>query len=225
MRIIRSLTCIFIASLFFVSAFAADKPPRLDKIMFQVTAEQWVETKSAVVNVAIDATLGKEDLAKARSNILNKLNKISDKGDWHITRFNRSQDRSGLERLSVSAQARLPGSALATLRAQAKSVSRPGETYSINNINFTPSLAEYETIRGQVRQNLYKKINDELARVNKTYPNQKFKVHGINLIEGAEPFPRTAKDRPMALQAMAVEAAPITVSNKVKMTATVILGS
>ena len=225
MRIIPSFTCLIFASLFFVSAFAADKPPPLDRILFQVTAEQWVETKSAVVNVSIDATLGKEDLTKARSTILNKLNKISDKGDWHITRFNRSQDSSGLERLSVSAEARLPGSTLATLRAQAKSVSKPGETYSITNINFTPSLAEYETIRASVRKNLYKKINDELARVNQTYPTQKFKVHGVNLIKGVPPLARTDRNRPMALLSVAAVAAPITVSNKVTMTATVVLGS
>src|SRR5436190_23068731 len=94
--------------------------PLLNKVALQLTAEQWVATKTALVTVGINASVSDSDLGKIQSNILDKLNQLAGKQEWHIVSFDRSQDQSGLERVQVSAQARLPEAALAGIRDKAK---------------------------------------------------------------------------------------------------------
>ena len=88
--------------------------PVLHQITFTMTSEQWVSTQNADVFVGVDATLDQNQLATAHTNILDKLNQLA-KTDWHIIQFNRTQNSSGLEQLSVVAQARLPETALSKI--------------------------------------------------------------------------------------------------------------
>ena len=78
----------------------------MDKVLFQISARQWVSTQSALLTVNINATLNNADLVKARADIMNNLNTIAT-GEWQLTQFDRSQDSSGLEKLYVAAQARI----------------------------------------------------------------------------------------------------------------------
>lgn len=195
----------------------------LNKVIYRVTAEQWVTTDIARVIVSVSATMDKSGLAKASAGIVSNLNRIA-KGEWHITRFNRSQDSSGLERISVQAEARIPEKMLATVRSGAKSVSRPGATYRIINIDFTPSNTEVEKVREKVRASLYNTIKAELQQLNQVYPNQKFMVYRVNFLRGAKLRARYASKQAVqrSMLAMAESPAAISVSNKVKMTALVI---
>ncbi len=120
------------------------------KVLFRVGLEKWVTTTVARVEVSINATLSKAGLAKARNDIMKNLNHIA-KGDWHVTQFYRSQDSSGLERLTVRAEARIGEANLTNVRKVAKSITRPGATYRISNIDFTPSLSEVQKVRSDVR--------------------------------------------------------------------------
>lgn len=190
-------------------------------IRYHVSAEQWVTTNSANVMVSINATLDKQGLEKARQQILLNLQQIA-KGEWHITRFDRSQDSSGLERLSVDAEARLPQTALSDLRDTAKKVSKPGATYTISQIDFTPSLAEVEQTREKLRNQLYDQAKGELARVNGVYPEQHFKLRSLNFVPSYLPTTEYAKSTRLQAMAMAEPAAApalpeIQVSNKINM--------
>lgn len=138
-------------------AYASAGQPVLDQIVYQVSAEQWVKTSSAEVIIAINATAKQQGLAAVRQQMMTRLNRIA-KADWHITSFNRSQDSSGLERITVQAEARLPENQLANLRSAAQAVSQPGANYQVSRINFKPTLAEVEQARASVRNTLYQQI-------------------------------------------------------------------
>jgi hypothetical protein len=203
------------------------KRPKIAKIIYQVSAQQWVKTQSAKVTIQINATLGNKGLSQVRSDIMNNLNRIGE-GEWHITVFNRSQDRSGLERLNVSAQARLNESKLANLRTMARKVSQPGAKYRVQAIDFTPSLAEMQQAKTELRKKLYDKIKAEMATANATYPAQKYQVYRINFLRfAATAAPRAYKaNRMMAMADTARESsAQITVSNRLTLTATVMLAA
>jgi len=75
-----------------------------------------------------------------------------------------------------------------------------------------------------VRQALNDKVKAELARLNKIYAPQKFKVHMVDFTGKAVPQRRRGEAKMMAMEAVAAPAA-ISVSNKVKMTATIVLSS
>lgn len=201
-------------------------PPTLNQVSFQVSSEQWVITKNAKVTIAVNATLNEDKLANAYSNINQKIQKIIDNVAWHITTFERSQDKSGLEQLFVTAETRLTDAQLANLRARLQSISKPGETYSIASIDYTPTLAEKEVAQSALRSDIYQKIKAELAQINATYPNQKFTVHTINFNEANEiSAPRAMMFVSDASVKQSTNNPPLAVSNKLQLTARVVLAS
>ncbi len=203
----------------------ADSPPSelvLDKVGFQMTARQWVTTKSALVNVTINATLTNTDLIKARAEITNSLDKIAP-GEWHLVQFDRSQDSSGLEKLTVLARARVEQNALPNVYKNAKTVSKPGMNYEISSIEFKPSLEEVQDVKNQLRQALYQQANQELSRLNKVYSGQSYSLHQLIFVEGdREPPPQAFKTRELVnTMAMPANVPDVAVSNELTMTAVV----
>ncbi len=194
----------------------------LDKVAFQVSAKQWVSTDKALLRVAIYATLNNADLMKARADVLSHLNKIT-AGDWHITRFDRSQDSSGLEKLMVEAQNRVLQSNLTNVYQAAKDVSQPGATYKIMSIEFEPDLDDVQLAKNQLRAHLYELARDEIARLNKVYPDQHFSLNQLMFVDGSQPAqPQFARAQKMMNEmAMAPAAAPMSVSNELVMSAVV----
>lgn len=201
----------------------------LDKVSLVFNAQRWVQTDTAVLQVTINATLTKSSLVEMRSQIMANLNKIA-KGDWHITNFNRSQDSSGLEKLYVNAQARINQSLLTNVNANAKQISKPGVSYRINNIDFSPSDADVQQVKQQVRQDLYKKIQDELNVLNKQYEDQKYSVFRVyftspdtanQMYQNRQPYAK----KMVNFVAEASAAPAVSVSNKVKLSAVVTLAS
>ncbi|KTD23545.1 Uncharacterised protein [Legionella lansingensis] len=206
-------------------------PPEmvLDKVMFQMSAKQWVSTKTALLTVNVNATLTSADLVKARADIMAMLNKIAP-GDWHLTQFDRSQDSSGLEKLFVAAEARVPQESLTNIYQNAKNVSKPGATYTINGVEFKPSLEEVQQVKQQLRERLYQQVNQEIARINKVYTNQNYSVSNILFFEGdTPPVPMAKAYQAREMNVMALSAAApaptLTVSNELTMTAMVELAS
>ncbi|STX29252.1 Predicted periplasmic/secreted protein [Legionella beliardensis] len=194
----------------------------LDKVFFQVSAKQWVSTQTALLTVDINATLNTADLVKARNDIMTNLNKIAS-GEWHLTQFDRSQDSSGLEKLFVEGQARIPQASLTDIYKNAKTISQPGSTYTINNIEFKPSLEEIQQVKSQIRQRLYQQVNEEISRLNSVYPNQSYSLSNLYINEGDVVIqqPRAYKEQ-TAMSTMAVGAAPganLAVSNEITLSA------
>ena len=198
--------------------------PLLNTVQLQFSAENWVTTKTALVTVGVNASLTAQGLENTQNSILAKLRKISDKGEWHIISYNRNLDQSGLERIQVSAQVRLASNDLSNLRDKAKNISVPGETYTIDNVEFTPSEEEFREANVGLRNNIYNQAKKELDSLNTLYPDQKFYVHSII-------FNSSLANLPMAQNAMYLKTpAPVMRSNlsvgdKLQLNATVIIAS
>jgi hypothetical protein len=193
--------------------------PVINQVDYQTSAEGWVSSQTAEVVVNVSASLTEDQLAKAHEDILGKLNSIA-KTDWHITQFNRNANQSGLEQLQVEANARLPESALINIRSEAKKISKEGETFTITDINFVPTLADTISVRETLRSQIYQQVQTELATLNKMYPAQHYAVHQINFREDMIPAPQMR-----AMVATASENAPLNVQNKLVLAANVSLAS
>ncbi|WP_407927334.1 hypothetical protein [Legionella hackeliae] len=208
-------------------SLAIPPKPVLDKVMFQMSARQWVTTQTALLTVNVNATLSNADLVKTRADIMSMLGKIAS-GDWHITQFDRSQDSSGLEKLFVAAEARVPQASLTNIYQNAKDVSKPGATYTINGIEFKPSMEEIQQVKVQLRERLYKLVNDEIGRLNKVYTTQHYSLNSLMFVEGdvapVQPQAYRAKNT-MMMAEMASSAPALTVSNELTMNAIIELAS
>jgi hypothetical protein len=213
-------------------SFAMAFPPQviLDKVRLQISAKQWVSTQTALLMVNVNATLGNADMVKVRADIMNTLTKIAP-GEWHLTQFDRSQDNSGLEKLYVAAEARVPQASLTNIYQHVKDVSKPGITYTISGVEFKPSLDEIQQVKQQLRQRLYQQVEDEIAKLNKVYTGQHYSLNNLVFFDGEAPpiiQPEAYKAREMNTVMISAASAPaqsLTVSNELTMGALVELAS
>lgn len=200
--------------------------PLLDKISLQLQAEQWVTTKTALVNVAVNAAVTDQGIEKIQAEVMQKLVQLSDKGEWHILSFDRQLDKSGLEGVQLIAQARLPQTDLGALRGKAKSISKPGETFSIDQVRFTPSDEEIKQANSVLRANLYQQAKAEIEVLNKTYTDQKYYLHQIDFQNVTMPEAMMQPMNYMAKTASLAAPAPaLNVGNKVQLQASVVVAS
>lgn len=226
---LKLLRNICFVSLVFPCAHADKISVPLDKVSLSFSAEQWVKTSTAKLEVSINAVLTNTSLAEMRSKILKNLNTIA-KAQWHITQFNRSQDNSGLERLYVNAQARVDQALLANVNDSAKKVSQPGAKYQVANIDFSPSDQDIQSVKNLIRQDLYQKVQSEVAQLNQQFKEQHYSVFRVLIVSPDElanqrpQLQRFAKKN-MVLAEAASYGANISVSNKVKLTALVTVAS
>ncbi|MDR3492909.1 MAG: hypothetical protein P4M12_12880 [Gammaproteobacteria bacterium] len=226
MRVLVSLF-IFVCSFFPVWAYAdINSDALLNKVSLRLNAEQWVASKSALVNIGINVSVSDHDLDKVQDQVLQKLTQLSSQGEWHIMSFNRSLDQSGLEKVQMSAQARLPSTALSNLREKTKSTSKPGETYTLDDIQFTPSEDELRAANAVLRTNIYAQAKEEIDRLAKANPDQKYFIHDINFVDMYVPQPIRVG---MAMMKMGdnTAAAPVglAVGDKLILNALVVLAS
>ena len=116
---------VLVLSVLSINAVAATGVlPPLDKVSFQLSAEQWAVSTTAKVVVNIDATLNEAQLGTIHNQIMNNLQKITGNVDWHITEFSRSKNQSGLEQLYAQAEARIPENGLTDLRKKIHNYNR-----------------------------------------------------------------------------------------------------
>ena len=198
----------------------------LNKVNLQLSAEQWVTTQTAKVSVTVNAAVTGKGIDNIQNTILGKLKQLSNKTEWHIVSFNRYKDKSGLENVSIQSQARLPQSDLGALRTKAKSLSRPGETFKVSSIQFTPSEQEVRDANTALRNNIYMQAKKELDSVNKHYPDQKFYIHDV--VFSSSPAVRPMANKAVmrsAMVSMEVSAAPLNVGNKMTLYAQLTLAA
>jgi hypothetical protein len=199
----------------------------LNKVSLQLTSEQWVMTKTALVNVNVNAAVNNQGLEQIQNNVTQKLNSIAP-GEWHIMSFDRQLDKSGLESVQIAAQARLPQAQLTGLRDKAKKITLPGMTFTIDTIQFVPSEGEIRQANINLRNNIYQQAKQELDTLNKIYPNQKYFLNQINFFStppvSIMPMAQTSSmNGKMARNANASPS--LSVGNRQELQATVVLAA
>lgn len=224
-RMYLFIACVLFAHPVWADIFSLD--PLLNKVLLQLHTEQWVTTKTALVNVGVNASVSDQGIVNVQNDVIQKLNQLSNKGEWHIVTFDRQLDKSGLESIQITAQARLPPSELGSLRDKAKAISKPGETFTIDNVQFIPSEDELRQANVTLRNNIYAQAKDEINALNKVYPEQKYYLHSIDFMETppppASPMPMQRSNMMMAKGASF--SGPLSVGNKVELQASIVIAS
>ncbi len=160
-----------------------------DRVIFDLSAEDWVTTKTAHVAVEVEAAVNSANAPTARADMLKAVNDVA-KGDWRLTSFTRTQDQTGLDRWSATFEARLPETSLGDLTDQVKKQSKPGMQLTIGNIDFSPTLDEMESARNLLRAQIYKQAGDQLMALNSSLPGRNYRISIINFTGGEdEPAP------------------------------------
>jgi hypothetical protein len=167
-------------------AFADEQKPD-DVIAFALTAEDWVTAATAKVEVNVNASIAGDKTGGARDSMLKAVQALAPKAEWRITSFNRGASASGLEQWNATFETRLPEAELGGINDRAKAASKPGMQLNINNIDFTPTLAENEAVRAKLRQAIAASATKELAAANAAFPDRHYRISEIRY-GGASPF-------------------------------------
>lgn len=206
----------------------AQTPPRQDEIVLQLSAEEWVETETSTVIVAVDLAITAGNFGAARAEVEADLKNISTTAKWRLTRFNKLRDEAGYERWRVLAEARLPGAVLSSLGPTIKSASRPGRSFRIQGIDYTPTLSERQSALADLRARLYAQAGQEIAAINKAFPGREFRIGAVDFTGRSmmgQPMMDSARGaRMMSAQAKAAPAATA-VAEKLTVNARVILAA
>jgi hypothetical protein len=216
---------------------AQEMPPRDgfkpdDKVIFDVSAEDWVTTKTAHVVISVQAAVTANTAGSTRGDMTKAVNDLA-KADWRLTSFDRSQDQTGMERWSANFEARLPENELGGLSENAKKASKQGMQLSVGMIDFSPTLDEMETVRAGLRGQIYKIANDQLAALNSAIPGRNYRIAVINFTgDDDAPMPRVMKGQramammaPVAMNADATQAAPMERAEKASLSARVVFAA
>lgn len=177
-------------------------PPVQDRISLSLAVEDWVSTSTARVVLVIDA--GGGNAGSARGQILKAAESTADHGDWRIEQFTRQPDQSGLDHWQAVLEARLPENQLGSLADRAHQASHPGLQIKVAQIDFTPTLAEQEAVRGHLRQMIYKQAAEEAKAVNAAFPGRDYRVSDIAFDAVDMPSPH-----PVMLREAMTVAAPL----------------
>ncbi|GEM_PF-698169 len=184
------------------SARAEEAQPIQDSITLELRAETWVTTARSLVQVNIVAAGDSANAATIRDEISKALEGLVSDTKWRSISLNRSQDEAGLERWYATYEARVAESQLAGLADKVKKNSRAGLQFTIASVQFSPELKEIEDANITLRQDIYKQVDAELARLNAAYPGRNFRVSGVQFNGGnvsVRPMVARANNRMMKM--------------------------
>ncbi|GLQ05279.1 SIMPL domain-containing protein [Sneathiella chinensis] len=206
-----------------------------DRVVLNLKTQGWVTTETARVHVNFDITQQKETAAELKQQIMAALDGLAGKAQWYITSSNENKDRTGLTRWMVSAEARVGEEHVSGLADRAEKASRPGFKVNVGYVDFSPSQAEFEALRGELRETIYTNAVMEAERLNRVFKDRTYKVSMVDFLErqampGA-PAPRVMHSMKMAESDAVMSsggsasngATELAVSRRVNMSATVIL--
>lgn len=154
-----------------------------DRVIFDVSAEDWVNTKTARVAVNVEASVNSASAGTTRAAMTKALDDLV-KADWRLTSFNRDQDSTGMEHWSAEYEARVPENQLTGIHDNAKKASKPGLQLSVTGIDFTPTLDEMQAAMSQLRTKIYKMANEQLTALNTALPGRTYRIAMINFTPG-----------------------------------------
>lgn len=161
-----------------LAAQAEDYKPD-DRVIFDLTAEDWVNTKSARLTVNVEASVNSASAGTTRAAMTKALADLI-KTDWRLISFSRDQDSTGMEHWSALHEARVPENQLSGIHEAVKKLSKPGMQLSVSGIDFSPTLDEIQAAMGLLRTKIYKMANEQLAALNATMPGRNYRIALIN---------------------------------------------
>ncbi|MAZ39614.1 MAG: hypothetical protein CMF49_05785 [Legionellales bacterium] len=228
----KFLPAVFLATVS-STVFAAASPvvpvtdyPKQNKINYQLSVSQWVNTQTAKVTVSINASLDQKSLQDIQQVIDKNLKGLANV-NWRMINFTRNQSESGLESVMAVAQARIPTGQITDIRGKAKDLSKPGIKYQISDIDYSPTEAELQQALVSLRGTVYQKVKTEIDLLDKTFGNEDYYIQNIRFYSGAMPNGYANNRGNMMMKAVVADTAPsnANVSQKVQLNADVTIAS
>ena len=164
--------------------------PADDEVTFELSVEDWVETRTATVRLAADLAVESGRFDAARQDLVATLRGLDAGAEWRVVDFSKLGDDAGFERWNVVAEARVPEAVVGGLASKLREATRPGRALKVDAIDYTPTRAEREAVLERLRGQIYARVGGEIAALNAAFPDRRFRVRVIDLSPGFRPEQR-----------------------------------
>ncbi len=151
----------------------------LDKINYDISSEKSIESKDAKVIVKLNATVTPDDLASVQSTSKSELEKITDSKDWKIDTYNQNKTNNGLVDVYITFTNRLGSTDISELTSKIDSLNKSGNKFAIQNIDYTPSLSQYESAENELRLEILASISKQVKALN-AQQDDKYSIHKVS---------------------------------------------
>jgi hypothetical protein len=158
-----------------------------DVVTLVIRSEKEVQAETVRVFVSGELLASGDDTARTKAVLAEALSKVID-APWSLTTARRGEDRSGMERVSVSASVRVPEHRTAGLVERLKQASRAGLQLHLDRIATRPPRSEMDKVKESLRQEVYQKAKDEAERLKGVLPAEegKWRVSAIEFVQGSD---------------------------------------
>lgn len=165
------------------------------QVRVPLSAETWVATTTAEVEVIAHLTLVDQAPDDARNRLMSQIASLVPDARWRITAFERTSDSAGAQRWTIRATARVDQGHLDDLVEAVQAASRPGRSLRLGRVDTTPSLKEREVALKALRAVIYQSALEECAVAKALWPGHEVGVLRVDFQRpGIQPLPRPARN-------------------------------
>lgn len=160
-----------------------------DTIDLELTREHTVVNETVKVVAHIAALVTAQDDAALRAELRDTMNRLIAGAEWQFSNMNRATDATGIERLTVTATARVSEKENSNLDGRAKQVSRPGLTISGVSVDTSIPRAQLDKAAADLRVELLTAAKEEAIRLSAVFAvlpgsDGAYRVHSVNFHSG-----------------------------------------
>lgn len=165
--------------------------PIQDTISLDLAAEKTVVNDTIKVIATISALIRPDQTdTTLRADIRAMMKKLIETAEWQFSNLERSTDPSGVERVQITASARVSETENANLEGRARDVSSPGLTVASVQVDTTIPQRMLDEAEQALRMDLLAKINVELGKINEVMKDDKLQPYRVYQVK----FQRSSTD-------------------------------
>ncbi len=196
-----SLIAVVICTSIFTTATACNQNGLncQNQISMQLQEEGWVNSKTALVTVSIQAATNKDNSSKLIAQITNKLKSIvTDSTAWKLVDLSTEKNGAGLLAISAKMSARLNNDQIAQLQNAIDTLNKAGEQYKVESINYQPEFSEIAEENTRLRGLIYRDALEQQKAINAAFSGANYQLQTLNF---DEVYASVASDRPTIMYA------------------------
>ena len=176
----RLFLWVFFLVLLTGSAFAdCAQAPLIDVVRFDVAAKTSIPIDTAKVSVQLSANVSPKALSNVQSEVKGKLENAVESSQWTIDSYQQSKTQSGFIAVDVMLSSRLNAEQIAQLTQALDQISEVGQSFTIANVDYSPSQADIDAARNRLRIEVYQEIQKHADELNKA-TKQDYQIHEID---------------------------------------------
>lgn len=161
-------------------------PPAADTIILDLQFEDWAEPKTALVSARVGVITEQTQSGLIQARIKAIAEDASSHQGWRIAQLRPAGGARGAALWQAMVETRMTPDELGRLERSLTDYNHDetSGSFTIERIDFAPTLAEIQAIRASLRAQAYQEAAREIRQLNMTLPDRQYRVASITFANG-----------------------------------------